>query len=115
MTLHRGESTKPFLRSSKAGGTVADRLFTGKAASRCGSRPRSGGEDRERFPTSHRRRRSAPDVFPIHVPFRHALQDLVEGNPTLEPRQRCTQAVVDAIAEGEELTAVAVDVEPVRI
>src|SRR5262249_59609585 len=48
-------------------------------------------------------------------PIGKALQDLVESDAALEPRERVAQAVVNAVAEGEVLTDIAPDVEAVWI
>src|SRR5205807_2979188 len=76
---------------------------------------RSGGEHRKRFPPPHRRRRSTPGVVPIDFPFGKAAQYFVERDPPLQPRERSAKAVVDAAAEREQLSDVAVDVEAIWI
>ena len=76
---------------------------------------RSGGDDRQRFPSPHSGRGSSSDVVPIDLPLRESLQDFVQGDTTFHPRQRSAQAEVNAVAEREVLTDIAVDVEPIGI
>jgi hypothetical protein len=49
------------------------------------------------------------------VPFREPLQDLFEGDATLESRERGAEAEMGAEAERQVLADVAVDVEPVAV
>ena len=53
-------------------------------------------------------------VVPVDLPAREPLEYLLEGDAALEPGERGAEAEVDAVAEGEVLLDVAVDVELVR-
>ena len=71
----------------------------------------SRNEHRHAFPPAYRRRAGLLRVVPVDVPRREALQNLVEGHSPLQPRQRGTKAQVDAVAEGQVLVDLAMDVE----
>src|SRR5262245_18631639 len=53
------------------------------------------------------------DLVVVDLPIREAVQDLVEHDPSFEARQRGAETEVDAVAEGEVLADVAVDVEAI--
>ena len=99
---------------------IADRLARGQSrrpveSAARGRDDRSGGDDRQRFPSPHSGRGSSSDVVPIDLPSREPLQDFVQSDATFHPRQRSAQTEVNAVAECEVLTDVAMDVEPIGI
>ena len=59
--------------------------------------------------------RARSGLVVVDLPVGEALQHLVERDPALQAGQRGTQAEVDAVAEGEVATDVAVDVEAVAV
>ena len=54
-------------------------------------------------------------VVGVDLPLGEALEDLVDGDPRLEPGERCAEAEVDAVAEGEVALDRSVDVEGVAV
>ena len=80
------------------------------------SRPRSARRrDRQALPAANRRGARLDGVLAIDLPERETLQHLVECDAALEPRERRAEAEVDAVAEGEVMIDLAVDVEAVGI
>src|SRR5262249_18217412 len=76
---------------------------------------RLAGEHRERFPTAHRRRGREPGVVAVDFPLGKAFQDLLESDATLEAGQRRTETEVAAVAAGEGLVGVPVEVEAIAV
>ena len=54
-------------------------------------------------------------VVPVDVPGREAGENLVEGDGAFEPGEGGAEAEVDAVAEGDVVVALAVDVEAVGV
>src|SRR5262249_20670031 len=75
----------------------------------------SGGEHRERLPAPNRRSRRELGVRAVNFPLGEALQDLLKRYPPFEPRQRRAKAEVGAVAEGEVLADLPMDVKPVTV
>src|SRR5512143_712314 len=86
----------------------------GRCRSVC-TRVASGGEHRERLPAPHRRGRCELRAGPVDLPHGEALQNLLERHPALQAGQCRAEAEVNAVAEGEVLVDLPVDVEPVTV
>src|SRR5882757_5561859 len=75
-------------------------------------RPGSSRQDEaELLPSPDRGRGRQPGGVVVDVPFRPAVEQLVERDPALQTRQVRPEAVVHALAEGDVRDVVAVDVE----
>ena len=68
-----------------------------------------------RVPAAHGRGRRELHAVVVDLPLGEAVEHLVERDPALEPGERGAEAEVEAVAEGEVLAVVAVDVEPVGV
>src|SRR5262249_28045220 len=79
------------------------------------TRDASGGEHRERLPAPDSRSRRELGVRPVDFPLGEALQNFLERHPPFEARQRRAEAEVGAVAEGEVLADLAVNVEAVTV
>src|SRR5207245_7123499 len=75
----------------------------------------SRDDHRERLPAAHGRGRRETGAVEIDVPLREPAKHLVESDSTLESGERGTEAEMDAVAERQMLSDVAVDVEAVGI
>ena len=75
----------------------------------------SGNERGQGIPSTQRGGRRHASVVGVDLPLGEALEDLLQGDPAFEPRQRLTQAVMGAEAEGEMLAGITMDVEAVAV
>src|SRR5262245_60776628 len=93
-----------------------------ESPTRAWTRSRSGpdsrrltSEDRERLPASHRRGACEPGAAAVDFPLGKALEDLLERDATLQAGQRRAETEVAAVAEGEVLVDLPVDVEAIAV
>src|SRR5262245_33052700 len=81
----------------------------------CGLCGESAREDRQRLPAANGGGGRQPGAGEIDVPLREPLQDLLERDAPFQTGERRAEAKVDAVAEGEVLEDLAVDVEAVAL
>ena len=70
---------------------------------------------RHRVPAAHGRGRRPAGRVEVDLPLGPPVQHLVEGDPSLDAGEGGAEAVVGAVAEGERLADLAVDVEAVGV
>src|SRR4029077_1508499 len=75
----------------------------------------SGRDHGESLPPSDGGGPGLHRVVPVDLPRGEAVEDLVEGDPSLEPGQCGAEAEVQAVAEGEVVVDPAADVEAVAV
>src|SRR5262249_36548882 len=71
--------------------------------------------DRKTIPSADRARPHALGILVVDLPPREARQDLLERDPTFEPRERRTQAEVQPVPEAEMVIDRPADVQAVRV